>query len=718
VGGAGKRVASAMVYRLEERAWSEIKNDHGLDLLKQELGHGASLGVRIHEELLGADDGCIKDDKHRSATNDQIEKDTGAKPVWLKTGGIGKIGGELKASVPVAGMLTASAGFCAEGVLEYTSLRPVPLTTDGAANVALQHTVKLPFNADNALAMERGSEVEVIGKGTASLKGSVGTEVGRKNRFIGASAGARVGAEGGLSSTWAVRVKRLDGDNVEVRLSNVNDRFRTFGAAADAGLRLQGKNLVDATVGGLLDPARHKISLDAFSAWFLKAKPGEDLVDFLTRKGVEPFEKAVKDYTAFYASVGHDAKEVRTDRRTYVFDLKNPAAKAAYEQLVRLQHGEADKLSKQLDSGVTRKTTNDVVTESKDTAKIEFAGKKLVIQQALERDRVYQNRVDLDHGAAAPEISRIASYEQTAGSIVTGNHNIVWEAVSVPSPNPEDPQSTYFHLAVKKNDLITLDEDIEWFVRFADMMGIVDDKPRKIDMPRSAWWWRMISPADDTKIDVDIYFTDDGIERLTKADAKTARQAYADAVGFMTPKLAGLPVNDARCQELVDDHEAAKLRSLQPPYDMPFRVHDYQIRHDARHEYAQRTGGRELIDDVYDMKQARAFGEAIGEMRDTRDEKAWVKCFTNLGKSRGFDYAPIMGALHKIVGAEDTLVHKLAIKGSYIGLESKDEGALQAPDLDSDEVARCSDSDRRSISSKKSDDSDDDDDHEPFMAAA
>ena len=43
-----------------------------------------------------------------------------------------------------------------------------------------------------------------------------------------------------------------------------------------------------------------------------------------------------------------------------------------------------------------------------------------------------------------------------------------------------------------------------------------------------------------------------------------------------------------------------------------------------------------------------------------------------------------VGALTKLVGPEDTLVHKLELKGKNISLVANDEGALESPELDAD----------------------------------
>ena len=71
-----------------------------------------------------------------------------------------------------------------------------------------------------------------------------------------------------------------------------------------------------------------------------------------------------------------------------------------------------------------------------------------------------------------------------------------------------------------------------------------------------------------------------------------------------------------------------------------------------------------------------ALADRIGEM-GTDQDGAWVRFFADLGQASRFDYMGSIGALAKLAGSDETLLHGVSFEGAGVHLRAVDEGRVE-----------------------------------------
>ncbi len=235
------RVREALATRVD--ATLDQLNSDVTDMLAEgfelELGSYGELSGNIETDLLTADDARIQQDPLRKNTTDMLQEE-GFDVVWSQSHARLKIGGSFAQTFPIATVVSGQVGFEANGELALQLTYPHEVEP-GEQPTLLDIGVEslIPLQAADALAMLPGSEVSVSGKGT--LGGELGISAGigpRGEVLVGACVGVCVG------QTWtgdlAVKVKRLEGEQVEVTLAKGKSSVRDFGVELTAGLDLPG----------------------------------------------------------------------------------------------------------------------------------------------------------------------------------------------------------------------------------------------------------------------------------------------------------------------------------------------------------------------------------------------------------------------------------------------------------------------------------------------
>jgi hypothetical protein len=636
--------------KLVEKTWDELTSRHTVTLADLNLGNDGKLGIKLAERIYKADDPFITDNALRANTTAEVAATSGRRVVWAETGGLMRAGANLGSSVPVSGVVNMHVGFGANALVEYRALHPYPLEPGSVGDVLKNTTVDLPFSADKARDMPAGAQVEIIGKGNATL--STGLHAGASSTTGNITGGISGGisASTSRSGNYGVKVTRLDDDKVRVILSEIQGRTRGVSAGVHAGLTVDGAAVIDDTLGGTIDSAAESVDIDGT----LKNIPGSEdgLADLIKNAGASALESAVRKYTAFHASVGKTASEERKTMVAYVLDLSTPQGAAAYEDLVHLKESDVAQKAEAGIAGIKRHVYEETTVSSTNNASIRFAGKKLLLFRALKAES--EGTLSTTAGTT---LIRTGKYERDYSGFITGEKKIKWEAVS------------------------TTDAASGQSGRFMNMklIGIEDADERNIVMPGSNWLGRLFSDDDNTRVKVDIYFTDEGIEKITGSDSPAVRAAYAQAQEKLDPEVTDVPIQNPQALDLARQYNAleAEIRRTHDPQD------EQDLRSDQRwiaRDYGRAFPGRKLRKDAKVFEGAESLASYVADAGLAGTESGWVNLFAELGKAKKFDYMPTLGALALLAGKEETLVHELSIDGDDIHLRSVDEGKLKHPD--------------------------------------
>ena len=92
-------------------------------------------------------------------------------------------------------------------------------------------------------------------------------------------------------------------------------------------------------------------------------------------------------------------------------------------------------------------------------------------------------------------------------------------------------------------------------------------------------------------------------------------------------------------------------------------------------KYKERCS-RSLAEDAKNYQEAFAFS----------DQKDLPKFFSQLGRSKGFDFTKTIAAMAYVAGAENTILHDLSLSAGGLSLRHSDEGEIIHPE---EEVARA-----------------------------
>jgi hypothetical protein len=651
--GSSRSLGSKVKTKLTELAWDTLKSGTTQGF---SVGDDAKLGVKVRGRVLRGSDNEIKNNAHRKAGTEAVRQD-GKTPIWVETAGLLQPSAGLNGSLPM-GTLNLAVGFRADALAEYRALRPYG---DPDVSDAAKGAVKMPLDADAAKDLVEGTEIEIKGRGTARLSASLGAGASTGIGPATGNVGGRLGHSQTREANYGIKLTKLDGDKIRVNLDEIKSRSGTTTASVSAGITIDGDQVIDDHLGDSI-----------------AGLGGGKLSDLVASAGASAIEDVVKDFTAFHASVGKTAREDKLERVSYVLDLATPEGAAAYEKLLKLDEDGAEKLASQ--AGVTRAEYDGTRETDGTNAGVRFAGQKLVLFNALRAEEA--GTLSTEDGTS---LVRSSIANRSYSGIFSGKKSIRWESVDL--TDASGPQR-FFHMKFQKDDKLTRHGELKEFVRFADGLGIDNKVARQLDLD-STFFVRAFGGADDTKVDVDVYFTDAGVQKIAGFSRDEARAKMAEAVGIIDPDAAGAPVNDPAARQIVADYLRAK-RKNRGGGNRNSRASADMSR--ARSKY-KRQFGASLTDHLEAFRQADALGPKIAQLNNAGDNQGWTTLLTDIGASSKFDYMPSLLALSMMAGKDETLVHKLSIAGKNVKLESTDEGALRNPMTDvGDAIDRAGDS--------------------------
>lgn len=615
----------------------KLSDKHTVDLLKTDL-----LGIRLREQIFWPEDNRIKKDPVRRSTSALLAAG-GKKTFWLLVGGL--IESRLKLTKKLdSGGISGPVGFTTKGLLDFYCLHPYALEIKETPGKFLKdHSVDLPSSAEKALQLLPGTTFQFMGKGAANLSAGVSYRKG--------PASVSLSAAKKIEGIYTLRLIREKGDVVRVVLSQVLERSRNVKMTAKLGWSVDvGRLLKDEW----LDRAEEEIDalgLDKIT----ESIPGWDeetsLADFIYEQGVEKGLKKINgfinDYTSFYATLGRTSMQKQRVLTGFRLDLSQKKACQAFESLLHLDEAGAALLAEDGDSGVSRAVYEE--NENRDTRffNLGFPGKKLMLASSLRSERegflVYDSTY---------QMMRTAKFTRSYNGILSGTKKIRWEGLDVKVDGRIAPLS-YWRFSFSSHDKFAGKEEIVRFCRFAQLLGASPaDESHIAEYP---WYKKLFGKKDDTDLDLDIYFTEDGVHSIRNSTKNQIRKNCFQSAARLGDIEPGAPWHDHTCRGLMSQYQ-----------DLLFDItgesdEDKEL---LQSKYEARGWKRDLEKDAKVLKVANDLIKQLSYTKnDEKDpEQKWEQIFASIGMSRHFNYMVPIAALARLAGEDDTLLDNLELK--------------------------------------------------------
>ena len=579
---------------------------------KVELGKLATVGMKLSEEVLKNDHPKIKDDALRSKMTEALLEE-GAHVAWLDASGIVELGSKYSATFPIHMLADGNVGFDGSSVLEYRVLTPVIART--AADLATEiqaGTLILPTSREALLKMPPGTEFEIRGSGVVTGTAGVDGNATLTGRMMGAGIRGAVGTEARFEGNISLKIKALDHQgNIEVTLERDAKQDISLAASLKAALNLNDRNLSPAGKGLLKELAKNEGTKDV-QAWWKAHKNSQILFE-------------------------HDQSWESRQLGKFVLNVQNPDAMEAFRSLLTLDLKQAEALSQVDGNDVNSSVLNETSNRSDFTLSADLAGYRLLLYRALEAERFGEVR----RNGRTIKVVRENEVENSWGNYFSGYETVKWDAVTVETEDPA-AKTTFYNLNYTHEDRITDDEEIEILFNFAEAMGVKHAREARRELPEMGWLDRVFASRDDTEVDVDIYFTQPGIESIVNSSPKEARNAILKACGALDPKAAGLEnLSDEEFRQALNYAKNFRIIQEEMSADMGVPIVGYDY---GSNKYFELTG-RRLWSDVDALEAAQLFLKHKDGLATDADEDERRRFFTELGKEEQFKFMPAMVAL-------------------------------------------------------------------------
>ncbi|HZN95272.1 MAG TPA: hypothetical protein VFB81_21320, partial [Myxococcales bacterium] len=405
-------------------------------------------------------------------TSDPVRRQHSGEGVWTQASGGFYPHVNLGGNVPVGPGLTAGFDVSASGGVGFKAITQSP---EGNADAAVRRAQTMPFeiplDAGAALALRPGEEVQIAGNGRLAVGANAG--VGAQAGPVGAS--ATVGFEGGASIGVGLTVKRREGSVVEVDVERLRGLEGRAGVNAQAGL------------------------------------PGFEILN---------------------AGASVSGGRQQSTLRHYQFDLSDERAARAYGELMRLNAGEADRLSAE-PTGPVRESTLSSTTRSQTVE-----GHARLAWWTLAdwtRSRKDDSQVLEGPEGLRAEAHSFNTHEASDGIFARNGRRMV-DMSNITVSRPGQPSESHFHLRAElPDDPRTTSGDWQRWTAVASQVGALDEANRaQLTRPE------LLGAA--TARTIDLFLPQESMERLANLDpdraAEAVRQAYT-ALGDGDPPSRG-----------------------------------------------------------------------------------------------------------------------------------------------------------------------------------
>lgn len=618
-----------------------LKDEQTLEILKGEL-----LAIRLREHIFTPEDNKIKNNKLCTETSASLGQN-GQNVFWLLAGGLMESTAKLRKTIP--NTTNGSLGFSADGLLDFSMLHPYTLDLDVLPeNLLKDHSLDLPFTAENARKLKPGTTFQLIGRGKANLSAGVTIQ----KDFI--SVGLAHTAE--FKGIFTIRLTRDRGETIRVVLSQVTERKRASSLMAKADLSINLGDLIPNKWVSTVEAEIDELNLEKITTQIPGWNEDTNLAEYIKTegvdKGLDKLGDFLKNYHEFYATLGSKSTQKQKTLVSYEFDLTNPKACEGFEALLHLDDTKAFELTSQDNAGIIRQSYQVNETLGEHYAALGFPGKKLVLASTLRSER--EGTLFFDGNTTIMRQKFIAiNYD----GIVTGSRSIRWEGFNITLNNRPSPLG-YWHLSFKHNDKFATKKEIVRFCRFAELLGASPIKDGEIDS--FSFVKKIFSSKDNTSLVLDLYFTQEGLSTISTTKKNKMRKlcfTVASHLGYIAP---GAHWNNQRARKLMGTYNKTRYditgenefdqAVLQKEYDQLGVTLDF--------------GNRDLAKDSAILATVTLLWENIKAMTSSEPAnlKGWNGIFTTIGETAKFEYMTIIAVLASLAEPDETLLDKLEFK--------------------------------------------------------
>lgn len=623
-----------------------------------------SIALRTEEKLYRLEDSFVADSEIRKQVSEELMTPNTREVVWSENAGIIELGTGLcgTLAMPIESPLGLGAalnfGFDTTGLLIYRIIKPCALNLDQDASDALKGlTFELPWDIKSACSLPKGYEIQIVGKARlGAFEGFVVYEGLSLPGLLGvASPGAGIYpvADQETSREYILKVLALDGKGaMRVTIEKIHAK------AAGVTLRL---------MAGLISPTNNAVP-----------QLGTGILSYILQTAIEnPMQNMLMN--TWTVSINANLSIQSKNEVLYCFDLdlKDPTHHDAYKNLVRLNTKEAQILSADPTSGVSKVEWVENKFRIKRGFDIKAFTEKLFLIEASNAKRSGKLiRPDSSQTAYCDKI-----YRKKFFNILTGKKDIRWQAIELSEAN-KDPEN-YYAFFYEQLNRTPRQQQVSRFFSFAKALDISSEVEMHSDLINISKAKKLWSSKDDINISVIIYFTQAGVENIINAHIQDGIRAFLKHKSASTTKFALFPLNNNSYDKALLLFELYYYyiytgSTFRRPPDRIKKIKKLKKLRNIKSEY-QENFRRDFKTDFKLYLEARKFGLLIEKWQHARDKHNVAKFFTRIGRSQSFHYEDLIVILAELAGRENVLVHSLSMIGGGVCIKSKDEGKITHP---------------------------------------
>lgn len=602
-------------------------------------------GIKLKEETMKLTHDFVSKSPFRKAISNLIAKEEGvSEVVWRESVGALELGPGLCASLPVVetpfGLgLSIDMGFDPSAMLCYRYIRPARIYQGKEKDEAIKdHVAPFPLTVKDAQSMPLGREVEICGTGKLRLR--EGFSITEGVNVLGVAKvgiGASFAANQTQSGEYALTVMALDGKNqVRVTIRKSNENIKEIG--------------VDFRAGVLNVCA---IPIPAF---------GQGALATIARDGVASLCGVALGFASIVDHVGTGVSRKNDSLCCYDLDLSKEGAQKAYAALLKLDPVVAEQLLLEKDCGISQVSLKE--RETKNTRAHNF---KALNQQIYGKETMSIKRDGmLTQTTGAQILYHDKIHAEKSDNWFTGRRDLEWDGITV--KDAKGHLHTYYRFSYEREHKLPQQSYIDRHSRFAKHLGIKSVTEQKTKLIEMNDFIKLFSASDDVKASIELFFTEEGVSRIQKANEAMGMVEFQKANNepFFSDEKTQSTANTLllEYQHLASERwsifgNSEEMNAIIKKYETLFKDHKFEA-------------------DLALFTKAQEFGKFIGRFTKATDRRSARDFFALLGNAN-FDYTEVLTALTYLAGRENLKIHNLCLSGGEVSIKSADEGDIIHP---------------------------------------
>ncbi len=602
------------------------------------------LAFCIQKNFYQPSDSYIRDIPLRNQVTIQLQAQNPNNDVyWVESVGLFEVGFGIKGALPIGQFGWIAGGYVASQMVQYRTCTPmlVPKGASPQEQQAAIQTIRLPLSPQDALELPQGAEVELIGLSKNYASGAMGISFGSGVGLYYAGVSLGLGLQGATTHEYGITIMRLNSESgVRVQLNDATQAMTGLAAWIQAGLAA----------------GTNALALPLWANGFL--------IPYMNKFGYMGVESLMGTLTSLTLYIGTNTGTKSSEIYSTNYDLSVEAERLAYDDTVKLR-----KIPPLPSIHITQHSTTTELN-----AGIILCGQKLLLASALRGlEAGYLTRRD------GTEISYSdTSYKRANSSAFTGKKEIIWESFFICDTQKNTSIPT-FRFRLTATDAYVGDKKLRKLCHFTQQLKVKQTRDISADFPPKSRLEKIIRGGTPYQTNIDIYFTQTGIDNIRKTTFEEACLAYLSSIVDLKSRL--VPFLSTYQEETSKAQQARQLlkefvRDIQ---DSPFSWLTSRSPPNKKRTLYRSLCGRDLATDSKLLVRAQKFATAIQKMGASNDLCQLSNFMTDLGKTKGFDYMETILALAKLAKEHNTLVHQLEFKGDGAQIHCEDEGAIATP---------------------------------------